>query len=228
MSKKELLFVIGITIICHILLCFVFKSWRLISVLNLILSVFYILFATAKLPKTFYKQSTPPTSKIELAFIWIGVFFLISCLIASVIPKYTKIIGRFSLVIILLFVVVVMIVTYFNRIYGDLSKSMFKKIHLYYLRLVLILLANFYIFPICTYSYKASYSQNGKLQYKEIKDGQNFYKTEYVDSLKCYVTHAVIDDSDDKDIRYLEYNVIYEKYPDKIDRIDTIKIVRRK
>lgn len=54
------------------------------------------------------------------------------------------------------------------------------------------------------------------------------YKTEYVDSISAYVTHAEIYDSSDRDIRYLEYNVIYEKYPDKIDRIDTIKIVRRK
>lgn len=228
MNKKELLFVIGITIICHILLCFVFRSWRLISILNLILSVFYILFATAKLPKTFYKQSTPPTSKIELAFIWIGVFFLISCLIASVFPVYTKIIGRVSLIVTLLFMVAIMMYVYFNRLFGDLPKSMFKKYHVYYLRLILILLTNFYIFPICTFSYKVSYSQSGKLQYKEIKDGQNVYTTEYVDSLRCYVTHAVIDDSDEKDIRYLEYNIIYDKYPDKIARIDTIKIVKRK
>lgn len=228
MSKRELLFVIGITIICHLLLCVVFRSWRLISVLNLILSVFYILFATAKLPKTFYLQGAPPTSKIELAFIWTGVFFLISCLIASVFPVYTKIIGRISLIVTLLFVVVVMMVIYFKRIYGDLPKDVFKKYHLYYLRLILILLANFYIFPICTFSYKVSYRQSGKLQYKEIRDGQNIYKTEYVDSLMCYVTHAIIEDSDEKGIKYLEYKIYYEKYPDKISHVDTIKVVRNK
>ena len=124
--------------------------------------------------------------------------------------------------------VAIMMYVYFNRLFGDLPKSMFKKYHVYYLRLILILLTNFYIFPICTFSYKVSYSQSGKLQYKEIKDGQNVYTTEYVDSLRCYVTHAVIDDSDEKDIRYLEYNIIYDKYPDKIARIDTIKIVKRK
>ena len=90
------------------------------------------------------------------------------------------------------------------------------------------MLTNVYMLPMCVYNYSAVYNKNGRLISKEILDGLSMYKTEYVDSISAYVTHAEIYDSSDRDIRYLEYNVIYEKYPDKIDRIDTIKIVRRK
>ncbi len=104
---------------------------------------------------------------------------------------------------------------------------MLKK-HTCYVRVVLVVLTNVYMLPMCVYNYSAVYNKNGRLISKEILDGLSMYKTEYVDSISAYVTHAEIYDSSDRDIRYLEYNVIYEKYPDKIDRIDTIKIVRRK
>lgn len=226
MNKKEVLFTIGVTVVCYIL-CFVCKSWYFFTLLNVVLSLFYILYAVGKLPQAFYthKESTP--SLVETSLLWIGIIYLLCCLFASVIPQYTKLIGRIVIVVTIVSTAIVMISLYLKRLYGEMSKKQFLHSHIYYFRLFMIILTNFYLFPLCSYSYGASYDKNGRLISKDVVDGLNTYQTLYVDSLSCYVTHAKIEDSDDKKIDYLEYIVYYKKYPDKIDHIDTIKITKR-
>lgn len=227
MNKKELLFVIAITLICY-MWYFICKCWGPTFVLNTVLLSYYILFAFGKLPVFFYHNGEPPKSISERVCVYGCIFLLASCWLSSIFPTYTKYIGRIGLVGTLLLVVGFLVCTYFRRLYGNLSKKNFWQNHVYYFRIVLVILTNVYMLPLCVYNYSAVYNKNGRLISKEILDGLSMYKTEYVDSISTYVTHAEIYDSRDKNIRYLEYNVIYEKYPDKIDRIDTIKIVRRK
>lgn len=227
MNKKEILFVIAITVICYIWY-FTCKCWGPTFVLNTVLLSFYILFVIGKLPVFFYSHGESPKSRDELICLYGCIIFLVCCWLSSIFPVYTKYIGRVGLIGTLLLVVGFLISTYYRRLCGTLSKDKFLKNHTCYFRVVLVVLTNVYMLPMCVYNYSAVYNKNGRLISKEILDGLSMYKTEYVDSISAYVTHAEIYDSSDRDIRYVEYNVIYDKYPDKIDRIDTIKIVRRK
>lgn len=226
MTKFEILFTVILTVLCYSLY-FIFKSWIYTSILNTLLLCFYILFVFGKLPKIFYREGNIPTSKTEIVCIWGGIAFLFCCWTVDFFPIYYKQIGRAGFVCAILTVCVVMLSTYMKRIFGELPKDVFLKNHQYYLRTVLIIFTNIYMVPACAYSYHASYNQNGRLISKEILDGFNEYKTKYVDSLSCYVTLAIINDPSDKDIKHLEYNIYYKKYPDVIEKIDTIKIVKR-
>lgn len=226
MTKFEILFTVILTVLCYSLY-FIFNSWIPPVILNMLLLLFYILFVFGKLPDVFYKNGKHLTNKTEFVCVWSGIIFLLCCLLAELFPIYYRLLGRIGFVCVILTVCVVMLSTYMKRIFGELPKDVFLKNHQYYLRTVLIIFTNIYMVPACAYSYHASYNQNGRLISKEILDGFNEYKTKYVDSLSCYVTLAIINDPSDKDIKHLEYNIYYKKYPDVIEKIDTIKIVKR-
>ena len=73
------------------------------------------------------------------------------------------------------------------------------------------------------YSVESQYKGN-RLDRKIVRDGGDRYVTKYVDSLSNYVTEVSIRDNSRENIDYIIY---YENYPDKIKRIDTIRIEKK-
>lgn len=227
MSKYELYFIVSITALCYVF-CYIFENLISLFILNTLLVCFYILFVFGKLPDFFYKNGECPTSKAEIICIWGGIGFLLCCWLIYFFTSYYRLIGRIGLAIILLVSSGVMLITNMKKFLGTIPHGTFYQSRKYFFRVILLIFTNIYVIPCCAYSYYASYDQNGRLIYKSVKDGVlNEYNTEYKASSSCYVTHATIDDTDDKDIKHLEYNIYYKKYPDVIEKIDTIKIVKR-
>lgn len=227
MKKNEFFLILGVTILCYVWY-FICKCVFPAYVLNIVLLSFYVMFSLGILPHYFYPENHPKTNKTGTLMLYSGILFLVCCLFSFIFPRYMRFIGRIGMSCLVVFTAGSMSVIYLRRLFGSLSTEEFKTAHMYLFRVIFILFANIYMLPICAYSYKASYSGSGKLVSKEIIDGLNRYNTQYVDSFSCYVTHAIIGDSDEKGIKYLEYKIYYEKYPDKISHVDTIKVVRNK
>ena len=224
MSKKEVFFVLSVTIISYALL-FIIKSRIPNIVLNLVLISFYTMFLLGRLPLSCYPNENKNIGKEEYVTIGASLFFLICCLLACLFPAYRKVFGRIGLLTSLLVICGFLFATYFKRILCDMPKTAFFHNHKLYFRVLLIWLTNILLISICTYSYKVQY-QGGRLISKTVKDGLDSYHTEYVDSLRNYVTHVEKKGNPGKGIRSLKYDIYYKRYPDEINYIDTIEVVR--
>ena len=85
MSKKEVFFVLSVTIISYALL-FIIKSRIPNIVLNLVLISFYTMFLLGRLPLSCYPNENKNIGKEEYVTIGASLFFLICCLLACLFP----------------------------------------------------------------------------------------------------------------------------------------------
>lgn len=217
MRLKEFFVVLTIIVIGYlsaylVSLCFSFAKYCIL-IMNMTLMIFYCMFLTQNLPRSYYKDDKFDTcTKYSIILV---IFFLFTCSLWSFIGDYRKIIGRIGFLPLFLYMWAVMFYAFIKKI-TDASFVDYKRYFGISLRCVMILFSNLLIVSMLTYSYSSSY-ENGKLS-KIIHDGGDVYETTYNDSLSMYQTKVHIVDKKDK----TDYMIYYDDYPDRILRIDTL------
>ena len=219
MRRNEIL-ICGFLVVVSWVLAFTLENLYIVACMNALLFTFYILYLFKKLPRSFYETETIPLK--DKICISLGLLYFISN-ITIYFVHHLKLIGRIGLFPMLAFYFVVALSAFYNLF----IKRDFNAVKEYlwcFLRICLIILSNIFVLGfLLPYSVESQYKGN-RLDRKIVRDGGDRYVTKYVDSLSNYITEVSIRDFSDENIDYVIY---YENYPDKIKRIDTIRIEKK-
>lgn len=217
MRKVEILTVI-ITALTGLALCLWLDSLVYLIVMNLVLLVYYVLMLMGKLPDVAYPKAEYQNSWEYKSSILSSIGYFAFCSIAYVSSDYFQLFGRIGYLIVVIDGFVIILGTFFRRLFFNLPSDRFLQNQVTYLRCVIVFFANVFILPHMTYSSEATYV-GGVLKYKLVKNGTDTHETVFVDSLSCYMTISNLTFSDS--VIYVKY---YSHYPDDILKIDTLPV----
>ena len=221
MRIKEFLIVVLIVLICYGL-AFSIDSGIPFIIMNILLTLFYILFIRGSLPTSFYPDNEGKLKIQDKTIITVGLIILMAplfgCLINKLSPfKILKIIERIAIIIFVITFVFQLFYGFYKRLFLDMPSEGLKIYLWNYVRGILIFSSNLFFIIFSTYTMESEYS-NGKLVHKTVIDGCDTYETKFNDSLNVYQTKVHIEDTNPQ----LDYIIYYDEYPDKINHIDTI------